>query len=137
MATDDAPFDLDPETGDEAEHEEAVVESRPRRRLRPWVVAVLAALAFLVVYLVLKSVLEGPQPQAPAPAAESGDNAGPTAPDASATSPAAPATPSSDALTAQGTATGPDAQATQAAQDKSNQDSSALIGGYTPSDLPH
>jgi hypothetical protein len=132
MATDDG-FETDPGV----EPEGAAPDPAPvRRKRRLWPTALLLALAALLIFLFIKWI--GPDSTAPDAAPdEKSDTTDPSG-GATATPDAAPAANAPDDLTAPGPITSssvPPTADTSSGQDKSAQDSSALIGGYTPS--PH
>lgn len=129
MSNDDLPFETEPGV----EGEDALPPAAPaKRRPNRWVVALLLLAAAILIYLFIKWVSPAPS-DLDSSAAEASDNAdGSAAP--SATTVAPPAAPAQD-LTAPNpmtTSSVPPTADTSGPADKSAQDSSALIGGYTP-----
>lgn len=133
MATDDG-FENDPGVDPEG----AAPEAAPIRRKRPlWPTALLLALAALLVFLFIKWVAQDPTAPDAAPD-ETSDTSDPSGATTAAGPDAAPSASAPDDLTAPGAITSssvPPTADTSNGQDKGAQDSSALIGGYTPS--PH
>jgi len=129
MSNDDLPF----ETESGVEGEDAPPPAAPaRRRPNPWVVALLLLAAAVLIYLFIKWVSPDPSglDTGPAEASDSADGSAAT----SATAGAPPPAPAQD-LTAPNpmtTSSVPPSADTSGPADKSAQDSSALIGGYTP-----
>ncbi|MCI3135471.1 hypothetical protein [Phenylobacterium aquaticum] len=130
MATDGG-FEDDPGV----EPEGAPPEAAPIREKRPlWPTALLLALAALLIFLFIKWV--SPDSTAPdAAPAETSDSADPSGVAPAASPDAAPSASAPADLTAPGPITSssvPPTADTSNGQDKGAQDSSALIGGYTP-----
>lgn len=132
MSNDDLPFETEPGV----EGEDAPPPAAPaRRRPNPWVVALLLLAAAVLIYLFIKWVSPDPSGLDTGPAEASDSADGSDTP--SSTTGAAPASPAQD-LTAPNpmtTSSVPPTAGPSGPADNGAQDSSALIGGYTPS--PH